>query len=1013
MRHDHTAGPFPSRPAHVPRARWLLVPLLASALLTVAAIPSDANVAGSGNRKWAVVLCNFKDQRATPNPASYYRDLFSDDGAGELGLLEYWRDVSYGQLSISGTTVTPAWNIAKDPAGAHPQLTRGQWINLPGSPGQRRLNKILACAEGSGVNFAGYWGVAAVFPEARSTLQAAMNATQTTATLSTLTNFPDGSAPFAMSIGAETVTVTAINGNTLTVTRGANAQAHAVQTRADVPGDLGGVGTGQNNGLSIGGGVYNLATIVLPHQIDVEGAAHETGHGFGYEDSRAFSTSSRGYNDQTDIMSAYDAESFSPNPGSANYRQGSGTDFGGTGLYNTVLGEPQGSKGPGLNVVNLDKQGWIPAARKASFSGGQFTATLHALGDPFALNAPAGQLLMARLPAAVTIQNASPNDALPTIPPTCAGAGFGCTTSPHYTLEFRENSGWDRGITQSAVIVHMPGADGRSYLVDRTPAGAAVGQRGRLVAGGVFVDPARSIYAAVNTIDPASHTAAVTISNARITTAVSLPGATDGDFSDPVTLAADLRVAPSGLPVPGRQVRLSVGTQSCPAITNAAGRAACTVTLDQHPGVVPLGATFTGDDAHGASNATRNFTITPEDSKLTYSGATSGDYHDPATVSATLTDRDDGTPIAAKPITFTLGVGDTCTATTGPAGVATCTLTPNQVPGPYSIVAGFGPDVDYVSSSVSTPFTITKEQTTLAYDGPARVANDFPTTLSGTLVEDDGAAVPGRTVRFTLGSGPTAQSCNATTDPGGHAACPIPSVMQPANATSVAVRADFAGDAYYLASTTSATLKLVYYTGRAYALSQKVALLGPSFTSDTGSISTSARSNTTRSVATAGAPPAGSVLGTLLNPLLGTLLTSPGSPVSVSALNASVRTGAGRSHAQASAGDVIVGVPFLPVIRAGAVQASSSSTCDVRTFTSRATGGSTIGTLTIGGVTQVTSGLGPNAVIRVGPATIVVNEQLPVPGASSGLQVNALHVTVPGVLDVVVASARSGVHNCP
>jgi hypothetical protein len=101
------------------------------------------------------------------------------------------------------------------------------------------------------------------------------------------------------------------------------------------------------------------------------------------------------------------------------------------------------------------------------------------------------------------------------------------------------------------------------------------------------------------------------------------------------------------------------------------------------------------------------------------------------------------------------------------------------------------------------------------------------------------------------------------------------------------------------------------------------------------------------------------------------------------------------------------------VIHADAVRATSLSTCDVGSFASRSTGTAALGSLTIGGVAVATAGLGPNAALHVGPATIVVNEQVPVPGASAGLQVNALHVTVPGVLDVVVSSARSDVHNCP
>ena len=71
------------------------------------------------------------------------------------------------------------------------------------------------------------------------------------------------------------------------------------------------------------------------------------------------------------------------------------------------------------------------------------------------------------------------------------------------------------------------------------------------------------------------------------------------------------------------------------------------------------------------------------------------------------------------------------------------------------------------------------------------------------------------------------------------------------------------------------------------------------------------------------------------------------------------------------------------------------------------------GDLTIGGV-AVNVNVGPNTTVDVaGLAKLVINEQLPVPGADKGLTVNALHLTgLGGAVDVVVASATSDAHNC-
>ena len=42
----------------------------------------------------------------------------------------------------------------------------------------------------------------------------------------------------------------------------------------------------------------------------------------------------------------------------------------------------------------------------------------------------------------------------------------------------------------------------------------------------------------------------------------------------------------------------------------------------------------------------------------------------------------------------------------------------------------------------------------------------------------------------------------------------------------------------------------------------------------------------------------------------------------------------------------------------------------------------------------------------------ILNEQIPVPGADKGLTVNAVHIKALGLLDVVIASATSDIHNC-
>jgi hypothetical protein len=614
--------------------------------------------------------------------------------------------------------------------------------------------------------------------------------------------------------------VTGVSGNTLTIVRGqggTTAKSHSAGAKADVPGDLGGVGTGQGN-RQISGTNYNIATIILPHEIDVEGATHEMGHGFGYVagtapafglHSRALSYSTTDYNDCYDLMSAYSClATFSADPSATNFKPGSGTNFGGTGRYNTVLGEASGSKGPGLTAYNLDLQGWIPGPRKYSFNNGisnQATITLHSLGDPNTLGSPAGEYVEAQIPAAVTIEDKAPNDAngnplKPTNPPTCGGAGYACTTSQYYTVEYRENSGWDRGISASAAQLHLVAQDSLSYWVDLTPNAHS----GLLVPGDEYVDAASKAYVAVNSVDAGAHSAQVTLGSRKIDATLTVSGDTSGDFNDPVTLAADLKVAGSGAPVPLEPVVLSVGSQNCVGTSDATGHAACQITLSQHPGGYTLTAFFGGDAAYNSTTASVPFTIDKEESQVTYTGDLTADYHDQFTASATLVDPDGGAPIAAKTIVFTLGVGDTCSAATDAFGHASCSITPNQAAGTVNIVADFAGDIDYVPSSDTKQFVITREETTTTYTGPTVIAQGLPVTLKGVLLEDGVVAVPGRTLTLKVGS----QSCTGTTDGSGLASCTIPVVTVPQGSQPLV--ASFAGDAYYLPSSDSSKTAIVF-----------------------------------------------------------------------------------------------------------------------------------------------------------------------------------------------------------
>src|SRR6185437_10923113 len=84
----------------------------------------------------------------------------------------------------------------------------------------------------------------------------------------------------------------------------------------------------------------------------------------------------------------------------------------------------------------------------------------------------------------------------------------------------------------------------------------------------------------------------------------------------------------------------------------------------------------------------------------TYTGPTSGDFNDPVTVAAMLTDSSLN-PLAGKTITFSLNGTETCSAVTDASGSAGCPITPGEAAGPYTLNAAFSDTTDPVYDASS------------------------------------------------------------------------------------------------------------------------------------------------------------------------------------------------------------------------------------------------------------------------------------------------------------------------
>src|SRR5205085_7754673 len=95
------------------------------------------------------------------------------------------------------------------------------------------------------------------------------------------------------------------------------------------------------------------------------------------------------------------------------------------------------------------------------------------------------------------------------------------------------------------------------------------------------------------------------------------------------------------------------------------------------------------------------FTTKPRPTHVVYTGATSGRYGSPATLSATLTDVRAAEPLEGQVIAFKLGDTDAVTATTNADGVASITVPIGSRVGTYDLVTSFFPVPKYAGDTAT------------------------------------------------------------------------------------------------------------------------------------------------------------------------------------------------------------------------------------------------------------------------------------------------------------------------
>ena len=293
-------------------------------------------------------------------------------------------------------------------------------------------------------------------------------------------------------------------------------------------------------------------------------------------------------------------------------------------------------------------------------------------------------------------------------------------------------------------------------------------------------------------------------------TTVTYTGSTSITSGNSPVLSATL--TSNGAPVTGQTVTFTVGTgssaQKCSGTTNSAGKVSCNICMfNQSASPLPVTVSYGGNSYYSTSSTSASVTVNTPTS-LSVSAVT-GTTGQPTTVTGTLTNQVTGQGISGQSVTLTLNGTQSCTATTGSTGKASCSVTPNESAGTYPVTGSFAGNTatptQLLPSTGHNNFVVTAAATSVTYTGATTASNGSSVTLSSTLTSN-GTPLSGQSVVMTLGTGKTAQSCTATTSSSGVASCSIPAVDQVTGSVSVTV--SYAGNGYYQSASTSSTVKI-------------------------------------------------------------------------------------------------------------------------------------------------------------------------------------------------------------
>ncbi|GAA1292982.1 beta strand repeat-containing protein [Streptomyces javensis] len=226
---------------------------------------------------------------------------------------------------------------------------------------------------------------------------------------------------------------------------------------------------------------------------------------------------------------------------------------------------------------------------------------------------------------------------------------------------------------------------------------------------------------------------------------------------EPVTICADVSVAPPSTCIPTGNVTFAVsGGPTLTGTLNAAGQA-CVTTSAIPVGTHSVTITYPGDGDVLGSTTTLPLTVNQASSTtaltITPPSASCGQS---VTLCAQVTTTPPGTCAPTGTVTFTIAGGPTLTGTVNASGQA-CVTTSAIPVGTHAVTAAYSGDAGVAGSNTSGSVTVNQgvSTTTLSFLPTSPVCGQPVTLCAQVTVAAPSTCTPTGTVTFTIAGGPT------------------------------------------------------------------------------------------------------------------------------------------------------------------------------------------------------------------------------------------------------------------